>query len=58
MTTKDVANKTGLSIRRVQQAAPLYAIKEGRDWHWTDDGVQKLLERKGQKGKHVRKKLQ
>lgn len=51
MTTKDVALKTGLSERRVQQAAHLYAEKNGRDWYWTEAGVKKLIERKGKTGR-------
>lgn len=51
MTTKDVAEKTGLSIRRVQQAAPLYAKKNGRDWYWSMSGIEKLLKQKGKSGR-------
>lgn len=51
MTTKEVALKTGLSVRRVQQAAPLYATKNGRDWYWTKGGIEKLTEQIGKAGR-------
>lgn len=50
MTTKDVMKISGLSERRVLDAAPRYAKKVGRDWIWDMEGVNKLLERKGMRG--------
>lgn len=54
MTTMDVVERTGLSKRRVQQAAQLYATKRGRDWYWTERGVERLLERRGCVGKRMK----
>lgn len=50
MTTQEVAEKVGLSEKRVRQAAPKYAEKRGRDWYWTPYGVKMLEIRKGQRG--------
>lgn len=50
-STKEVAVRTGLSIKRVQQAAPDYAEKIGRDWVWTEDGIVQLEARRGKVGK-------
>lgn len=50
MTSKEVANKLGLSEQRVRQAAPLYATKYGRNWWWDDEAIKKLEERKGKLG--------
>lgn len=49
-TNKEVADLTGLSIQRVKQASKLYAEKVGSVWIWNDDGIKKLLERKGKVG--------
>lgn len=53
MTSTEVAEKTGLSERRVRQAAPLYATKYGRNYWWDDEAVRKLKERIGKQGKRL-----
>lgn len=51
MTSKEVAALLGLSGQRVRQAAPLYAVKHGRDWWWNEEAVDKLRERMGRHDK-------
>lgn len=51
MITSEVVAKTGLSPSRVRQAAlAMGVVKRGRDYDWTDEQVEELMERKGRKG--------
>lgn len=54
MTSKEVAERLGLSDARVRRAAPLYAEKRGRDWWWTESAIRKLEERKGMRGHRLK----
>jgi excisionase family DNA binding protein len=51
MTTEEVAKKTGLSQRRIRAWAFLNKIKAGRDYNFNKRDVDKLLARKGMRGK-------
>ena len=51
MTSTEVAERLGISRRRVTQAAPLYARKVGRNWWWTESAIRKLEGRIGNHGR-------
>jgi excisionase family DNA binding protein len=49
LTTKEVAQRLGVSVRRVQaliRAKRLPAVKHGRDWSIPEDAVEALTERR------------
>ena len=60
MTSKEIEEKTGISYRRVVQWAKMNGIRQvGRDgkftYVWTDDDLQRFLERSTQRGRPKKK---
>lgn len=53
MTTKEAAEKLGLSLKRVQTWAKSNKQKKGRDYDLTNADVDKIRSRMGKRGKHL-----
>lgn len=49
-STREAAERLGLSEARLRRTAPLYATKVGRDWLWDDKAIQAVESRKGMRG--------
>ena len=55
MTSTEVAERLGISRRRVTQAAPLYAQRHGKVYWWDEEAVEALRSRLGKVGRPPRK---
>ena len=49
-STREAAEKLGLSEIRLRRVASRYATKVGRDWLWDDKAIQAVESRKGMRG--------
>lgn len=49
-STREAAEKLGLSEIRLRRVASRYATKVGRDWLWDDEAIQAVEARKGMRG--------
>lgn len=49
-STREAAERLGLSETRLRRVASRYAQKVGRDWLWDDEAIQAVESRKGMRG--------